>query len=145
MRQILAMTTTDRDEIFDTLIRYATAIDTRDWTLFRTCFTPDCRSDYGDIGGWPDLDGLTDFMVRAHADLGQTLHRITNPAITIAGHTATARSYVHMLVPVAPGSTVAFNSLGFYDDTLLRTDEGWRIAARTFTMVVSDDPAILAP
>ena len=25
------------------LIRYATAIDTKDWTLLRTCFTDDCR------------------------------------------------------------------------------------------------------
>jgi 3-phenylpropionate/cinnamic acid dioxygenase small subunit len=137
------MTSTDRDEIFDVLIRYATAIDTRDWALFRTCFTADCRSDYGDIGSWTDREGITDFMVQAHADLGQTLHRITNPAIAVEGDTATARSYVHMLVPVAAGSTVAFNAFGYYDDELVRAEEGWRIAVRTFTTVVSDDPAIL--
>ena len=49
------MTGTDLDraargDIAEVLVRYATGIDRRDWTLFRTCFTDDCDADYGDIG-----------------------------------------------------------------------------------------------
>jgi SnoaL-like domain len=31
--------------------------------------------------------------------------------------------------------TSGINAIGFYDDDLVRTDEGWRIARRTFTQV----------
>ncbi|MDQ3145604.1 MAG: nuclear transport factor 2 family protein, partial [Actinomycetota bacterium] len=33
----------DRLEIDDLLTRYAVAIDTKDWGLLATCFTPDAR------------------------------------------------------------------------------------------------------
>lgn len=41
-------------DITDVLLRYATAIDTKDWELFRTCFTDDADADYGEIGQWSD-------------------------------------------------------------------------------------------
>jgi 3-phenylpropionate/cinnamic acid dioxygenase small subunit len=41
----------DRIEIDDLLTRYATAIDTKDWQLFETCFTADAFIDYTDAGG----------------------------------------------------------------------------------------------
>jgi SnoaL-like domain len=65
-------------DIAEVLVRYASGIDGRDWSLFRTCFTEDCRSDYGDIGVWEGLDAITDYMTASHADMGHTLHRITN-------------------------------------------------------------------
>jgi hypothetical protein len=34
----------------------------------------------------------------------------------------------------ADGQT-GFNPIGFYDDELVRTPDGWRIVRRTFTMV----------
>ena len=37
----------DHDLITDVLVRYATGIDTRNWPLFRTCFTDDVQADYG--------------------------------------------------------------------------------------------------
>jgi len=37
----------DHELITDVLVRYATGIDTKDWTLFRTCFTNDVSADYG--------------------------------------------------------------------------------------------------
>ena len=39
-----------RQDVADVLVRYATGIDRRDWTQFRSCFTEDCQADYGDIG-----------------------------------------------------------------------------------------------
>jgi 3-phenylpropionate/cinnamic acid dioxygenase small subunit len=133
----------DRDEIVDLLIRYATAIDTRDWALFRTCFTADCETDYGTIGAWSGIDALTDFMERTHAPMGQTLHRITNPVVEVDGNFATARSYVQMVVAAARDSTLPFQAFGLYDDHLRRGTDGWRIANRTFTIVASDDPSAL--
>jgi 3-phenylpropionate/cinnamic acid dioxygenase small subunit len=122
------------DEIADVLVRYATAIDRRDWALFRTCFTDDCDTDYGDIGRWQGIDAITDWMARTHEPCGHTLHRITNVAITSNGDTVTARSYVDALVMFGDNER-GTRADGYYDDELVHTADGWRIARRTFTMV----------
>jgi 3-phenylpropionate/cinnamic acid dioxygenase small subunit len=127
--------TEDRHEITDVLIRYATGIDTRDWPLFRTVFTDDCRLDYGEIGSWTGVDAVTDFMVAAHAAAGHTMHRITNPAVTVDGNTAQARAYVDALI-MAPDNASGVNAVGFYDDEFVRTAQGWRLHRRRFTTVL---------
>src|SRR4051794_38394945 len=131
------MLTTDSavQEVTDVLYRYATGIDRRDWPLFRTCFAPDCRLDYGDIGQWQGVDEVTDFMIQAHLGMVHTLHRMTNPVVAIDGNLATARCYVHaILVPEADPSS-AVEAFGYYDDELTKADAGWQIATRNFTMV----------
>ena len=40
----------DETQIHGLLIQYATAIDSRDWALFRACFTENCLLDYGVLG-----------------------------------------------------------------------------------------------
>src|SRR4051794_27386214 len=75
----------DRAAIADVIVRYATAIDRRDWGLFKTCFTDDCASDYGSIGGWSNVEDLTTFMVGAHAAMGHTMHRMTNIVVSVVG------------------------------------------------------------
>ena len=39
-----------RHAIEAVLIRYATAIDRRDWDLFATCFVDDVEANYADFG-----------------------------------------------------------------------------------------------
>jgi hypothetical protein len=57
----------DHELIGDVLVRYATGIDTKDWPLFRTCFTDDVNADYGDIGVWNGVDEIAEYMAAAHA------------------------------------------------------------------------------
>ncbi len=130
--------TVDRDvrqDVADVLVRYATAIDRRDWALFQACFTEDCEADYGDIGVWHGADAITEWMERAHAGLGHTLHRITNQAIVPSGDGVAARSYVDAIV-MARDNQTGSRAVGYYDDELVRTDDGWKIARRRFTMVL---------
>jgi 3-phenylpropionate/cinnamic acid dioxygenase small subunit len=124
----------DRQDISDLLIRYASGIDRRDWDLFRTVFTPDCRLDYGQIGSWDNVDAVTEFMDVAHAGAGHLLHRITNQVIDLNGDSATARSYVDVWV-MSADNTSGVNASGYYDDEIVRTTDGWRIARRKFTSV----------
>ena len=70
----------------------------------------------------------------AHAQAGYTLHRITNQVIDLDGDRATARCYVDVWV-MSADNTSGVNASGFYDDEIVRTDEGWRIARRRFTSV----------
>jgi 3-phenylpropionate/cinnamic acid dioxygenase small subunit len=127
---------TSKQDIAEVLVRYATGIDRRDWDLFRSCFTSDCHADYPGIGTWESVDAITDFMVSAHAGMGHTMHRISNIAVDVgedAEH-AVARCYVDGTL-MAPDGESGFSPIGFYDDELVQTADGWRIARRTFTMV----------
>jgi 3-phenylpropionate/cinnamic acid dioxygenase small subunit len=124
----------DRQEIADALLRYATGIDRRDWTLFRRVFTDDCELDYGEIGTWKGADAVTEFMRQAHALAGRTMHRLTNQVITVDGDSAEARTYVDALIMLADNNS-GVNAAGFYDDEFVRTEQGWQIARRRFTQV----------
>ncbi|BBZ46495.1 nuclear transport factor 2 family protein [Mycobacterium parmense] len=124
----------DRQDISDLLTRYATGIDRRDWQLFRTVFTDDCELDYGEIGAWHGVDTVTDFMEQVHAMAGHTLHRLTNQAVTVRGDKATARTYIDGLI-MAADNDAGVNAIGFYDDEIVRTGDGWRIARRRYTQV----------
>ncbi len=125
--------TSDRDEIIDLTIRYATAIDTRQYRLLSTVFTVDAALDYGEVGRWTGAAEITEFMDLAHAGAAHTMHRMSNQAVTLNGDTATVRTYVDALILGADGSGV--NAIGFYDDDAVRTADGWRISRRTFTPV----------
>lgn len=127
----------DRDlfqGVSDLLLRYATGIDQKDWMLFRTCFVKDCHADYGDIGIWKGVDAITEYMTRTHPENVRSLHRITNVAITPRGDGVESRSYVDLIYVFAETAS-GINAVGHYDDDLVRTPNGWRIAHRRYTMV----------
>jgi hypothetical protein len=124
----------DRDDIAAVVLCYATGIDRRDWTMFRSIFTEDCELDYGEIGTWKGADAVTEFMQQAHALAGHTMHRLTNQVITVDGDSAQARTYVDALIMLADNSS-GVNAAGFYDDEFVRTEQGWQIARRHFTQV----------
>jgi 3-phenylpropionate/cinnamic acid dioxygenase small subunit len=117
------------------LVRYASGIDRRDWDLFRSCFTPDCAIDYGEIGAWNGADEITEFMVAVHEHCGHTLHRISNVAVARLPDGAHARSYVDAVI-MDRDNRDGVRAIGFYDDRLVFSDgDGWQIARRTFTTV----------
>jgi 3-phenylpropionate/cinnamic acid dioxygenase small subunit len=124
----------EQQRITEVLTRYATGIDRRDWELFRSCFTADVHADYGAVGSWESLDAITAFMTTVHADMGHTLHRLSNMAIEVDGDAASARTYFDAFLVLGDGKTVV-NAIGFYDDDLVRSMDGWRIAGRRFTQV----------
>ena len=125
----------DEREIIALLTRYATAIDTRDWPLFAACFAADARTDYGTFGQWSSAAQITEFMERAHAAVGPTLHRLSNFTIAAQGEAAAARCYVDaLLMPSAAGGEI-HRGIGYYDDELVKTERGWRIQRRRFTAV----------
>lgn len=124
----------DRQDISDLLVRYATAIDRREYQLLATVFTNECDVDYGEIGKWRTADDVIEFMDAVHAAAGYTLHRLSNIAITVEGDHAEARAYIDALI-MAADNKGGVNAAGFYDDVIMRTPDGWRIARRQFTAV----------
>ena len=121
--------------VSEVVLRYAMAIDARDWDLLASCFTDDCEADYGSIGQWSSAAELVASMRDVHEPLGLTLHRITNQLVRQDSNVVTARSYVDALV-LLPDQTSGTNAIGYYDDELVRGGDGWKVARRRFTMVL---------
>lgn len=136
----------DKAQIAEVLIRYATGIDFKDWTLFRTCWADEVDIDYGDLGTFTDPDAFTSLMEQIHGGMGQTYHRLSNIVVDVEADRATARSYVRAVLQAVPedgGSWI--DALGHYDDELVRTSEGWRIAKRTANIARVMSAAGVAP
>ncbi|NBU85294.1 MAG: nuclear transport factor 2 family protein [Sphingomonadaceae bacterium] len=142
MNQITAigsgLSAQDERAISGVLVSYGTSIDQRDWKRFRACFSEDCEADYGSFGRWQGAIAITAYMKQAHADLGPTLHRITNIEIRNEDDGVRARTYVDaLLMPMNEGGPI-HRGVGYYDDQLVRTGSGWKIARRQFVPVLID-------
>ncbi|MGV0835042.1 nuclear transport factor 2 family protein [Mycolicibacterium thermoresistibile] len=124
----------DKAEIGEVLIRYATGIDQKDWTLFRTCWTDEIDVDYAQLGTFTDPDAFTEVMAQVHGAMGPTYHRMSNFVIDVDGDRATVRSYVHAVLMLQPDDGDNWiDALGHYDDVVVRTADGWRIKRRLST------------
>ena len=116
-------------------MRYASGIDRGDWQLFRSCFTDDCVADYQDVAVWRSSAEITDFMREAHAPCTAVIHRITNLSISPnPDGSAAARSYVDAILLFADDA--GLQMIGYYDDRVVRTADGWKIAERRFSRVL---------
>jgi hypothetical protein len=73
-------------------------------------------------------------MEQAHAMAGHTMHRMSNQVITVDADKAAARTYVDAVILVGDNRS-GVNAIGFYDDQIVRTNDGWHIARRRFTPV----------
>jgi hypothetical protein len=133
----------DHDLITDVLVRYATGIDTKNWPLFRTCFTDDVQAEYGaEVGSWSSVDGITEYMDVMHKDMLDTKHFLSNFVIEVDGDTATASTYVRAVLVVTDDPLMWYEPVGRYEDRLVRTPDGWRISHRIFhpTRMLSSHP-----
>jgi len=122
----------DRLEIDDLLTRYATAVDSKDWDLFATCFTADAFIDYTAAGGIKGrLPEVRRWLAEVLPAFPMTQHLVTNRVIVIRGDTATCRCafFNPMGLPDGDSLTLFFDG-GYYNDKLVRASEGWRIAER---------------
>jgi 3-phenylpropionate/cinnamic acid dioxygenase small subunit len=133
MKSMTMQDVVDRIEIDDLLTRYATAVDTQDWNLYASCFTPDAFIDYTAAGGIKGhLPEVKAWIAQVIPVFPMTQHVVANRAVTLNGDTATARScfFNPMGLPDEDGGRVLFFDGGYYNDKLVRTPEGWRIAER---------------
>ena len=122
----------DRTAVTDVVLRYATALDTRDWDLLRTCFTDDVVTHYGP---GPAQEGYEAFERTSRAWLPpqvRSQHLIANVVVEVTDEGASSSAYVRAdhVHEDLPGEHLEF--LGRYLDELVRTSEGWRIRHRRF-------------
>ena len=133
----------DRLAITDVLYQYATALDTRDWDLLRSCFTADGVADFLEFGGVNEgRDAIVELCGGVLSGLDSSQHLIGNPRVVLDGDRATSVCYFqaqHFLASPAGGNTYLVG--GSYEDRHRRTDEGWQIERRTLHCTWQDGNA----
>lgn len=119
----------DRTAISDVQLRYATGVDTRDWRLFRSCFTDEIETDFSSAAGSPPqrvkADDWVELVRRTINGMKATQHMITNQVITLNGDEATCVAYVqarHHLPNETGGSDQVM--YGYYTNRFVRTAGG---------------------
>ena len=130
----------DRAEISDVQLRYATGTDSRDWELFRSCFTDEIEVDFSSGFGAPAVrlkaDEWVEMTKPVMSRLEATHHMITNHVITFEDDDhATCVAYVqarHHSPDATGGSDQTV--YGYYTNQFERTSQGWRIAKCKLTV-----------
>jgi 3-phenylpropionate/cinnamic acid dioxygenase small subunit len=122
------------------LFRYAWMVDRRKWELMDEVFAPGGTIDYASTGGpgaMPYRDAL-EWLDRALKPWPFNLHHITNIVVEVDGDRGESRCYftAPMGRPKPGGGQDVITNAGYYLDTLVRTPEGWRIAARFCDMTI---------
>lgn len=137
----------DREDIIDLLNLYGLAMDTRRWDLFDRIFTPDCDADYGPTSHWTDREAFKRDFGKFHELFDATQHVMTNHLVQVEGDRAFSHTYGNWrLVRHAAGDPPIWDGTGYYDDTLVRTPEGWRIARRVCRVIYwTGNPQVQTP
>jgi hypothetical protein len=133
----------DRLDIAANLSRYTYGCDTKDYDLIASAFLPDASIDYDSLP--PFKQGFQDFIGSVRQTLTQlksTQHFVGNLDVTVDGDRAHCTSYVQATHVADNGHM--FVGAGRYDDDLIRTPDGWKIAARVFRRQWGRDPDGLA-
>jgi hypothetical protein len=119
----------DRLEIDDLITRYATAVDSRDWDLFRSCFIDGASIDYTTAGGTSGtVDDVAKWLEDTLALFTLSVHYVSNRDIRIDGDQATGWLAYFNPNTLADGSLLM--SGGHYRDAYVRTADGWKFASR---------------
>ena len=117
----------DELEIRALLSRYARAVDTKDWDLYRSVFTDDAHIDYSSAGAAVgSRDEVADWLAAGFAAIPWThaLHHERRDAISPATPPRCGRcSTTRCNCPAWPKQSCCG---GYYHHELVRTPDGWR-------------------
>ncbi len=120
----------DQTEIADLCVRYAYALDRKDWAAVAECFTGEAAFSHpgGRLNG---VEAIVDRARTALERLDATQHLIGSISVEVRGDSARALCYFHAqhVREGAPGGDL-YTIAGSYADRLVRTTAGWRIAER---------------
>lgn len=134
----------DERAIIEVGMRYARSIDTLDQEKFMSCFTPDAAF------GLPKLRSnlvLDESLAFLNELFSATQHVTTQFEVEVSGDEASMTSYyIATHVWRQQLSDPLFVMGGFYEDSLIRTPDGWRIRDRLLVnvWVTGDRDAIAA-
>jgi hypothetical protein len=110
---------------------YGLAVDSQRWDLFDGIFATDVDADYGSTSHWTDRETFKSDFAAFHAPFDSTQHTMSTHVVHVDGDRAV--SFCNggwRLLRKAAGADPLWDGTGWYDDALVRTPGGWRIARR---------------
>jgi hypothetical protein len=124
----------DEREIVGLAVRYASALDQKDWQLLHSVFAPDgvlMAGALGEVRG-PNAIGAA---IQGVLDGLTTQHLNGNHCVVVKGDRARHICYLQAqhVRSGMPGCNW-FTIAGTYEDDVIRKPEGWRIQRRTLTI-----------
>lgn len=123
----------DRLEIQQLLVDYATAIDQKRFDDLDRIFTADAYIDYRAMGG---IDGpyskVKAWLAEVLPNFPAYYHLVGNFDIRLAGDSASGRTMCFNPMKLSDDGQILFCAL-WYDDEFIRTADGWRMTRRVET------------
>jgi len=119
---------------------YARAVDGQDLEGVVALFTEDALWDARGFG-MPEMKGRDDiraFYTSIFENVAHCAHLTLNHLVEVDGDTATGHVYIHALAVARDGTRS--ESIGYYDDTYVRTDSGWRFSSRAAQPLLPPPP-----
>jgi 3-phenylpropionate/cinnamic acid dioxygenase small subunit len=134
----------DRLAIRDVLMRYAHAVDQRDFDAVASCFTPDAAY-RGSLGIGTIAEALAALRQRMQR-FRTTLHFMSTQVIELAGDTARCETYALVYHRLAADDTYDDLIVGVrYLDELGRFEQGWRICRRVVRLEFERFDSVVLP
>ena len=132
----------DKADIQETILKYATGLDRRDFALYRSIFADQVEIDFSSFSGAPPSTMSGDDWAAQVQQLlpgfDATQHVLTNFVINVQGDEAKANVYMQAEHFIANSDGDNSHTLGgYYDHKLRRKGEGWEIHATTLTVTWS--------
>lgn len=124
---------------------YCWALDTHSWDELDEVFIPDATADLG--GDYVGLDAIKERVSSVLLRLRASQHMVSTHQVVVDGDRARCRCYLHAQhVRDLDGVEAQLVVGGRYDDELVRTPAGWRIARRSLAVIwTHGDPSVLQP
>jgi hypothetical protein len=142
----------DKEDIRDSMARYARGVDRGDWALVRSCYHRDAWDEHGDYKG--GVDGLLDWLEQRFAGVDNSSHFLGNSLIEFAGHDlALVETYfvsrrlrpptAAELAELDPNDAMCRDTWGRYVDRFERRDGVWGVAHRTVVLEANSESVAL--
>jgi len=133
------MSSNDVIDVISTINLYPVALDSHRYDLFARIFSADATTDFGGGAAFTGLEQLVGTFKAIHEPFFATQHIVSGHSVQVSGDRATCFSYVHgFFTRRIDGKLCVFDSTGWYDDQLVRVDDGWRISYRVSRMVTAN-------
>lgn len=138
----------DKAAIIEVLNLYGLALDAHQWDLFDRVFAEDVTAEFGPAGNaWSGLAAFKRSFAEFHESLTGHQHTMMGHLVHVDGDKAYAFSYGNwLLVREGAEGGPTWQGTGWYDDELIRTDEGWRIRHRVCRLMSwTGNPSVPEP
>ncbi|MFJ9889010.1 nuclear transport factor 2 family protein [Streptomyces sp. NPDC091287] len=138
----------DKAAIIEVLNLYGLALDAHQWDLFDRVFAEDVTAEFGPAGNaWSGLATFKRSFAEFHESLTGHQHTMMGHLVHVDGDKAYAFSYGNwLLVREGAEGGPTWQGTGWYDDELIRTDEGWRIRHRVCRLMSwTGNPSVPEP